>query len=76
MNIVHVGHCVGCSRFGRLHGPCSDACRRCLIRGGIRWLELARRVRSDPAFAAEVHQQLPEAWREKFESTFGVPPGS
>jgi hypothetical protein len=76
MSIIHVGRCVGCSRFGQMHGPCNDACRRCLLRGGLRWLELARQVRSDPDFAALVYRRLPDAWRERFEMTFGVPPSS
>jgi hypothetical protein len=73
MSIIKVGRCVGCSRFGRLHGPHSDACRRCLLRGGLRWLELVRRVRRDPAFAREVHARIPAAFRERFELLFGKP---
>jgi hypothetical protein len=75
MTVIHIGRCVGCSSFGRLHGPCHDACRECLRRRGIRWLELARRVRHDPGFAAQVYRELPEVWREKFETTFGIPQG-
>lgn len=72
--IAQVGRCVGCNRFGRLRGPWSDACIVCLRRCTARFLELARRVRRDPSFAAEVYRQLPRAWRAKFEASFGVPP--
>jgi hypothetical protein len=74
MIVAHLGHCVGCNRFGRLQGSGHDACLHCLGRCTARFLELARRVRRDPVFAAEVYRQLPEAWRTKFEMTFGVPP--
>jgi hypothetical protein len=71
--VIHVGRCVGCSGFGRMYGPRHDACSRCLRRRGPRWLELARRVRHDPDFAARVYRELPEAWRNNFTMTFGTP---
>jgi hypothetical protein len=73
--IVAVGRCVSCNRFRRL-GFHSDACTACLRRCTARFLDLARRVRNDPVFAAEVYRRLPEAWRYKFEVTFGRPPGA
>lgn len=74
--VVRIGRCVGCNRFGRLGGPCEDACDDCLfgLRRGPRWLELARRVRSDPGFAAQAYAALPESWRDHFHAVFGRPP--
>lgn len=75
MIAAHLGRCVGCNHFGRLHGPRNDACEHCLRRCTLRFLELAARVRVDPEFAAACYRELPAAWRAKFEVTFGVPPG-
>jgi len=74
MIVAHLGPCVGCNRFGRLYGQRSDACIGCLRRCTDRFIALARRVRRDPAFAAMVYRQLPEAWRKRFEMAFRVPP--
>jgi hypothetical protein len=57
----------------RLLGRNEDACIECLRNRGARWLDLARRVRSDPAFAEQVYARIPVAWRERFEALFGVP---
>jgi hypothetical protein len=75
MAVARIGHCVGCRTFGRLGGPEGDACERCLTshQRGHRWLVLVRRVRSEPAFAAQVYDALPEAWRSHFIRIFGRP---
>lgn len=72
-NVIRVGRCVGCGAVARLLGHHQDACDDCIFRRGTRWLDLARRVRSDPAFAREVHARIPVAWRERFERVFGKP---
>jgi hypothetical protein len=73
--VVGLGRCVGCAAFGRLAGPFRDACSECLsgLRRGPRWLALARRVRTDPAFAAAAYAALPESWRDHFHRVFGRP---
>jgi hypothetical protein len=73
--VVAVGRCVGCAVFGRLVGPLQDACSECLSgsRRGPRWLALARRVRTDPAFRAAAYAAVPEEWRSHFRRIYGGP---
>jgi hypothetical protein len=73
MSITRIGRCVGCGVVARMVGPHADACTACLARRGERWLELARRVRTDPGFAARVYEHLPVGWRKRFVDVYGSP---
>jgi hypothetical protein len=70
VTVVHVGRCVGCNGFGRLHGVRNDACSSCLRRRRARFLELARRARVDSIFRGEIRKRLPEVWLTRFDAAF------
>ena len=70
-----IGKCVGCNGMGRLEG---DACHECISspNRGPRWLELARRIRTDPEFALACYTRCRnDGDKAIFISKYGLPPG-
>lgn len=70
MTVVgEIGPCSVCRRIGRLERA---GCARCVNRLGLRFVELAARVRGDPRFAAMVLESIRNPkHRDWFRELFG-----
>ena len=70
--VTRIGRCDACAMRPRVMAPDSSFCAECIELRGLRWSEIAARVRREPAFRDQVFASIrSQTGKRLFLSMFG-----